>query len=344
MTHVNSNGNDLTHIVLLAAVACVCVGASAAQAQQTASAATTPPATASASKPAAARTPALAPGQETFASAEQAADSLIAAAGDFNQSALMEIFGPAAENLVFSGEPAQDHEHAAAFVAKAKEKKLVSVDPKTGSRAFLLVGSDEWPFPVPIVKTGTKWFFDTKAGQQELLYRRIGENELDAIAICHGYVDAQYDYAFRKRQAYQVSQFAQKIISTPGTQDGLAWQNSDGSWDGPVGEKVAKALDQGYDVKLSPYHGYYFKILKGQGPDAPLGRLDYVVKDVMIGGFALIATPAEYGITGIRSFIVSQDGVVYEKDLGRSSVDQFKKTDLFNPDNTWDPVSDDDTN
>jgi hypothetical protein len=336
MKHIDSKRNGLTNIVLLAA-ACACMSIPAAWAQQPAPAAKPAASTAPAAKPSGG-TSSLAPGQKTFASAQQAADALVAAANDFNQNALVEIFGPSAENLVFSGEPVQDREHAEAFAAKAKEKTAVSLDSKTGSRAFVVVGADEWPFPVPIVKTGSKWFFDTKAGQQELLYRRIGENELDAISICHGYVDAQYDYAFRKRQAYEPSQFAQKIISTPGTQDGLAWQNADGTWDGPVGEKVAMAITQGYNTKMSPYHGYYFKILKGQGPDAPLGQLDYVVKDIMIGGFALVAVPAEYRVTGARSFIVSQDGVVYEKDLGPSTLDQFKAMERFNPDDSWDPV------
>jgi Protein of unknown function (DUF2950) len=333
MRHIDSNKSGVRLIVLLAAVGCV----GAASAQQPApklAAATSAPAKASVS---------AAPGQTTFATPEQAVDTLIAAADKFDQATLIGIFGPDGKDIVFSGEIAVDHKHAEDFVAKAREKKDVSVDPKNGNRAMLVVGSDDWPFPVPIVKSGSKWFFDTKAGKQELLYRRIGGNELDAISICRGYVEAQYDYAFRSREGYDVAQFAQRIISTPGTKDGLAWQNSDGTWEGPIGEKIAKAVGQGYDLG-DPYHGYYFKILKGQGPAAPLGQLDYVVKGVMIGGFALVASPAEYGITGSRSFIVSQDGVVYEKDLGPSSLDQFKKMELFNPDKTWDPVSDDDTN
>jgi hypothetical protein len=333
--------NRLTQIVLLAAVACACAAAPA-WSQQPAPAAKPSATKAPAAKPAAgASVPA--PGQKTFASADEAANALIAAASNFNQDAMVEIFGHAADKLIFSGELAQDREHAEAFAAKAKEKESVSADPKNKNRSFLTIGNDDWPFPVPIVKSGSKWFFDTKAGQKELLYRRVGSNELDAISICHGYVAAQYDYAFKKREGYTVAQFAQKIISTPGTQDGLAWQNSDGTWDGPVGEKVAKAITQGYDSKMSPYHGYYFKILKGQGAAAPLGKLDYVVKGAMIGGFALVAAPAEYRVSGVRTFIVSQDGVVYEKDLGPSTVEQFKSMELFNPDKSWDPVEDDDS-
>jgi Protein of unknown function (DUF2950) len=283
--------------------------------------------------------PAAATSQQTFDNPQQAADSLIEAADKFDQAALIHIFGPGGEDIVFTGEITQDRKHASDFVKQAREKKSVSVDPKSSNRAFLLVGNENWPFPVPIVKTGDRWAFDARAGRQELLYRRIGANELDAIALCHGYVEAQYDYAYRKRPEYAVNQFAQRIISTPGTQDGLAWQNSDGTWGGPVGEKIAKSIEQGYNLESEPYHGYFFKILKGQGPAAPHGQLDYVVKGVMIGGFALVATPAEYAVTGVRSFIVSQDGVVYEKDLGPASLDSFKTMELFNPDNSWNPVA-----
>ena len=189
-----------------------------------------------------------------------------------------------------------------------------------------------------MVKQGDKWLFDAKAGRQELLHRRVGSNELDAIDICRGYVEAQHDYAFQKRDGYDVNQYAQRIVSTPGKQDGLAWQNPDGSWGGPVGEKIAHAIEQGYTTGAEPYHGYFFKILRGQGPAAPLGEMDYVVKDVMIGGFALVAAPAEYGVTGVKSFIVSQDGVVYEKDFGLETLSEFIKMERFNPDKSWTPV------
>jgi hypothetical protein len=212
------------------------------------------------------------------------------------------------------------------------------VDPKSANRAFLLVGNEDWPFPVPIVKLGAKWAFDAKAGRQELLYRRIGSNELDAIDICHGYVEAQYDYALQPREGYNVNQYAQRIISTSGKQDGLAWQNPDGSWGGPIGEKIARVIEQGYSPGAEPYHGYFFKILKGQGPAAPLGQMDYVVKGIMIGGFALVAAPAEYGESGLKTFIVSQDGVVYQKDLGQATLNEFTKIELFNPDLSWKPV------
>lgn len=276
----------------------------------------------------------------TFSTPEQAAKALVDAADRFDTPTLIKIFGPEGDDIVFSGEVAQDRQRAADFAAEAHEKMTVSVDPKSGKRAFMLVGNEEWPFPVPLVKVGDKWHFDSAAGQQELLYRRIGANELDAIQICNGYVDAQEEYALQPRPEYEVNQYAQRIISSPGKQDGLAWQNADGTWGGPIGENIAKAIAQGYSSKEDPYHGYFFKILKGQGPDAPLGQMDYVIKGVMIGGFALVAAPAEYRVTGVKTFIVSNDGVVYEKDLGPDTMDSFQKMELFNPDKTWSPVED----
>jgi Protein of unknown function (DUF2950) len=297
----------------------------------------------SAQQSAAEKPAAVAPaaGARTFDTPQQAADALVAAADKFDVAALVQIFGPGGDDIVLSGEYPQDQKRAADFAAEAHEKKSVSVDPKSGSRAFLLVGNEDWPFPVPIVKRGDKWTFDAKAGRQELFYRRIGADELDAIEICHGYVEAQNDYAYQKREGYDVNQYAQRIISTPGKQDGLAWQNADGTWGGPIGEKIARAIEQGYTPSSDPYHGYFFKVLKGQGPNAPLGEMDFMVKGVMIGGFALVAAPAEYGQTGLKTFIVSHDGVVYEKDFGPKTLQEFQKMELFNPDKSWTPVLED---
>ncbi len=273
-----------------------------------------------------------------FNTPQQAAHALIDAASNFDETVLVDIFGPDGEDVVFTGELPQDRRRASDFAAEAREKTSISVDPQSGNRAFVLVGNEGWPFPVPIVKSGSKWYFDSKAGKQEMLYRRIGANELSAIDICEGYVEAQDDFAFRKRNEYDVSQYAQNIIAPAGTKDGLAWQNSDGSWDGPIGEKIARAIQQGYNMTGEPYHGYYFKVLKGQGPAAPLGTMNYVVGGIMIGGFALVAAPAEYRVTGVKTFTVSNDGVVYEKDFGAASLDEFKKMEVFNPDNSWIPV------
>jgi hypothetical protein len=206
--------------------------------------------------------------------------------------------------------------------------------------AELTVGNDGWPLPIPIVNRNGKWYFDSKAGRQQILFRRIGENELSVIQICRGFVEAQQDYAATKHDGSKVSQYAQRIISTPGKQDGLAWQNADGTWGGPVGEVAAKALQEGYTAS-QPYHGYYFKVLKGQGPAAPLGNLDFVVGGVMIGGFALVATPAQYRVTGVKTFLVSHEGIVYEKDLGPSGLEIFKTMERYNPDKTWFAIGDD---
>jgi hypothetical protein len=324
------NINFPGHVCILSAVAWGCLSASPLFATQVSAAKTVPAASASS------------PEARAFNTPQQAADALVNAADNFDVGALEQIFGPGGDDIVLSGEVAQDRKHAADFAAQAREKKSVSVDPKNGNRAFLLVGNEDWPFPVPLVKRGEKWFFDSKAGRQELLYRRIGANELDAIEICHGYVEAQDDYAFRQRTVYDVNQYAQRIISTPGKQDGLAWQNADGTWGGPIGENIARAIEQGYTTTSQPYHGYFFKILKGQGPAAPLGEINFVVKGIMIGGFALVAAPAEYDVTGVRTFIVSQDGVVYEKDFGPTTLDEFKKMELFNPDKSWTPVLEED--
>jgi hypothetical protein len=278
------------------------------------------------------------PSVKTFDSPQRAADALVAAAETFDTQTLAQLFGPAFKEIVLTGEAGQDRQRATEFATKAREKMSVSVDSRSGARAFVLVGADDWPFPIPLVKRGARWSFDAAAGRQEMLYRRIGANELDAIQICRGYVDAQHEYALQKREGFDVNQYAQRIISTPGTQDGLAWKNADGTWGGPVGEEIARVIAQGYTNRTEPYHGYFFKVLKGQGPAAPLGQMDFVVNGVMIGGFALVAAPAKYDVSGVKTFLVSHDGVVYEKDLGPTTLDQFTKMERFNPDKSWTPV------
>jgi hypothetical protein len=262
---------------------------------------------------------------------------LIKAAEPYDLAALKQILGSDGHDIVVTGEPARDKEMATEFASKARAKMKVSVDERTKTRAFLLIGEEDWPFPVPIVKRGARWSFDSRAGRQELLLRRIGSNELDAIEICRGYVEAQHEYALLKRAGKGPNQYAQRILSTPQKQDGLVWRNADGTLGGPIAEPISRAIEQGYTA-TDPYHGYYFKILKGQGPAAPLGQLNFVIKGVMIGGFALIATPAQYGVTGIKTFMVSHDGVVYQKDLGPNTIAIAKKIELFNPDGTWMPV------
>jgi hypothetical protein len=280
------------------------------------------------------------PAQASFATPQLAAEALIQAAADYDVPALMGMFGPDGKNIVSSADAVRDKSNAASFAAEAREKTEVAIDAKNPNRAILSVGNEEWPLPIPIVKKTGKWYFDTKAGLQEILFRRIGANELDAITICRGYVEAQKDYAEAIHDNSGVNQYAQRIISTPGKQDGLAWQDPDGTWAGSVGDAAAKALDEGYAGKGKPFHGYYFKVLKGQGPAAPLGKLDYMIEGAMIGGFALVAVPADYRVTGVKTFMVDYNGVVYQKDLGPDSLNIVKKMELYNPDKTWHPTSD----
>jgi Protein of unknown function (DUF2950) len=282
------------------------------------------------------------PKQKEFDTAKQAADALIQVASNFDVAAAKEILGPDSEDIVSSEDPVQDKNRAAAFAEKAKEKTSIEIDKKDPNRATVVVGNDDFPLPIPIVKNKGKWSFDTKVGREEILNRRVGANELNAIEICRGFVEAQHEYAQEKHDDSKVNQYAQHILSTPGKHDGLAWKNADGTWEGPVGEEVGKALEEGYKAERgTPYHGYYFKVLKGQGPAAPMGEMDFVVGGAMIGGFALAAAPAEYRVTGVETFIVGPDGVVYEKDLGPDTLKTFQSMDRYNPDKTWKVTEDD---
>lgn len=280
------------------------------------------------------------PAQEAFNTPEEAAQAVIRAAGDYDVPALLKILGPDARDLVSSQDTIGDKNRSIAFAALAKEKQSIAPDPKNRTHATLVVGNDDWPFPIPLVQKNGKWYFDSKAGRQEILFRRIGENELTAIQICRGFVEAEKEYASEKHDGSALNQYAQRVISTPGKQDGLAWQNADGTWEGPVGEAIAKALAQGYAPGEPSFHGYYFKVLKGQGPAAPLGQMDFLVENVMIGGFALAAAPAQYRVTGVQTFIVSHDGIVYQKDLGPDTLNIFRAMDRYNPDKTWTPTDD----
>lgn len=287
-----------------------------------------------------AQSKAATPAQLTFATPQAAADALTKATGDYDVASLLQIFGADGKDFVESADEVQSKNRAQSFAELAKAKTEVKLDVSDPNVARIVVGDQDWPFPVPLVKKNGKWIFDSKAGRKEILYRRIGANELDAIQVCRGYVEAQKEYAQTVHDDSGVNQYAQKIISTPGRQDGLYWRNADGTSDGPIGEAVAKAIEEGYSSKSEPYHGYYFKILKGQGPAAPNGAIDYVIQGVMIGGFALIAAPAEYRVTGVKTFIVNQDGIVYQKDLGPNTLELAKQIDVYNPDKTW-QVTDD---
>jgi len=280
------------------------------------------------------------PAQETFATPKAAADALIQAAGNFDLTAMRKILGPDGEKLVASEDSVRDKNIAVEFAEEARQKNSVAIDPKEPGRAILIVGERNWPMPIPIVKRNGAWVFDTKAGSQEMLYRRIGANELDAIQTCRNYVRAQQEYTWTKHDGSDVNQYAQQIISSPGKSNGLVWRNPDGSLDGPIAAGAAEALAEGYSDKAKPYHGYYFKILKGQGPAAPLGKMDFVVEGAMIGGFALVAAPTEYRVTGVKTFIVSYQGIVYQKDLGPDTLKAFQSMELYNPDKTWQSTTD----
>ncbi len=282
------------------------------------------------------------PKQKEFDTPKEAADALVQVAANSDVAAAKEILGPDGEDLISSEDPVMDKNRAQEFAAKAKEKSSIEIDKKDRNRAILLVGNDDFPLPIPIVKRKGKWSFDTKVGREEILNRRVGANELNTIEICRGFVEAQHEYAMERHDGSKVNQYAQQILSTSGKHDGLAWQNPDGTWAGPVGEEVAKALAEGYSAQRgTPYHGYYFKVLKGQGPAAPGGEMDFMVGGAMIGGFALAAAPAEYRVTGVMTFIVGPDGVVYEKDLGPDTLKTFQSMDRYNPDKTWKVTEDD---
>jgi hypothetical protein len=269
-----------------------------------------------------------------FATPEEAAAAVVAAAEQFNVPELKAILGREGEALVSSKDTVADRNRATAFAAQAREHLRLEFD-STRTSAVLYVGAGDWPMPIPIVEEGGRWYFDAPSGAEEILRRRIGQNELDAITLCQGYVTAQREYAQVRHDGALVNQYAQHAISTPGKQDGLAWRAADGTWQGPVGEEVAGYISEGYSKRTQPFHGYYFKILKGQGPAAPLGAMDFVVEGAMIGGFALVAAPADYGVSGIQTFIVGWEGVVYQKDLGEKTLDVFRTMQLYNPDSTW---------
>ena len=277
-------------------------------------------------------------GPRTFATAQEAADALVAAAAAHDVPALDAIFGPDGKALASSGDEVQDRNDMTRFVESARVKLAIVPDPKDAGRATVAVGEDAWPFPVPIVRKGTTWSFAAKDGLREVLDRRVGQNELDAIQVCHGYVEAQKEYALEDRNGDGVHEYAQRVISTAGTRDGLVWKEADGPLGGPVSDGIARAISEGYADKTKPYHGYYFRVLKRQGKHAPLGAMEYVVRGKMIGGFALVAWPASYRVSGVKTFLVSHDGVVHEKDLGEDTAAIASKMEAYDPGPGWTAV------
>jgi hypothetical protein len=272
---------------------------------------------------------------QAFDTPQQAAEALIKAAQTDDVAAMLRIFGPDGKDIVASEDPVKDKTDVARFAERARAKVKVSFDLGDPKRAILVVGSDDWPLPVPIVESGGKWRFDAKEGRQEILARRIGGNELKAIAFLRGYVEAQHEYASELHDGSGILQYAQRSISTPGKHDGLSWWNADRTPGGPIGDEIAKALASGYTSKTEPYNGYYFRILTAQGPAARLGARNYIVNGAMIGGFAMVAWPAQYGVTGVQTFQVNNDGVVYQKDLGDDTEKIGSAIREFNPDEGW---------
>jgi hypothetical protein len=271
----------------------------------------------------------------TFSTPQQAADALVKAARADDVAAILGIFGPDGKDIVSSGDPVADRNNLSEFVKKAGQKMNVSYDLGDPKRAVLEVGDDDWPLPVPLVERDGRWLFDAKEGREEILARRIGGNELDAISLLRGYVEAQKEYASEQHDGSGMNQYAQKWISSPGKHDGLSWKNADGTTGGPIGEEIAKILAEGYTKKADPVNGYYFRTLTSQGPSARLGARNYIVDGMMIGGFAAIAWPANYGVTGVQTFMVNNDGDVYQKDLGPDTGKIAPEIKAFNPDEGW---------
>jgi hypothetical protein len=275
----------------------------------------------------------------TFATPEEARDALVQAAKS-GLDAVRTLFGPGAADVVRTGDDVQDKIVLERFNRLAAEKAQLEPDPMNPDRISLALGVVEWPFAIPLVRKNGRWFFDIKEGKAEIRRRVIGGNELDAIQVCRGFVEAQQIYARTDWQGAGVLQYARKIFSAPGKKDGLYWPGDDS----PVAEAFARAVAEGYTQGSTPkpFHGYYFKMLMRQGPAAIGGEMEYLVHSLMIGGYALIAWPADYGVSGIKTFIVNQDGVVYEKDLGPQTSPLAKAITRFNPDKSWDVVPDDD--
>jgi len=274
--------------------------------------------------------------QQTFDSAEAAAQAVIDAAEQHDSAKLMAILGPGARDILTSGKSAQDQSEQSEFARLARSKHRLEISSMNPNRAILAIGDEDWPFPVPIVRKNGKWGFDASQAAVEMRARRIGTHELDAIEICYGYIDAQRKFASEDRDHDGTLEYAPHLMATAGKNDGLYWE---GSGEPLIPKALAQAAWEGAQKGTAkPYHGYYFRILRGQGPDAPGGEHTYVVKQELIGGFGLVAWPAEYGVSGIHTFIVNQDGIVYEKDIAPAAGQAAPVITRYNPDKTWKQV------
>ena len=275
--------------------------------------------------------------QQSFKTPEEAVDALVSAAKSQDRKDVLNVLGPDAADIVSSGDEVADRSDRDRVIEAYDAKHQVVME--GADKAVLVLGNQDWPFPIPLVRKDGTWRFDTAAGREEVLFRRIGRNELSAIQAILAYVDAQHEYAEKGIGGNGV--YAQRIVSRPGTKDGLYWPAQSGEEESPLGDFAASAAADGYRAgqQRIPYHGYYYKVLTTQGPSAPGGALDYVVRGKMIGGFALVAYPAQYGNSGVMTFLVNHQGIIYEKDLGPQTADIAAGMTAFNPDSTWQRVS-----
>ena len=276
--------------------------------------------------------------QHAYATPDDAVGALVDFAKTGDQRAALVIFGPSGEDIVSSGDKVADDALRAKFLNWYDAKHQIRAD--SADKATLIVGEEDFPFPVPLVRKGGKWMFDTGAGLEEILDRRIGQNELDAMETCLAYTDAQEEYASKDRTGAGAGVYAQRFVSDPGKKNGLYWPTANGEEESPLGGLFAEASQEGYHVGggRAPYHGYYYKILTKQGPNAPGGAVDYVVNGQMIGGYGLVAYPAEYRNSGVMTFIVNFDGDIYQKDLGPNTAALAERISSFDPDASWKKV------
>ena len=277
--------------------------------------------------------------QRSFPSAEEAVKAAVAAARSNDDKELLAIFGTQAKEILFSGDAVADKQRRGQFLAAYDERNRLATE---GENTILIIGKQDWPFPIPLVKRGEAWVFDTEKGKEEILNRRIGENELFTIQALLAVVDAQREYAMKDRDKNALLEYAQKFASDPGKKNGLYWEAKQGEPQSPLGPIMIRARSEGYQGKPSatpsPYHGYYYKILTAQGKDAPGGAYSYLVKGKMIGGFAVVAYPAEYGNSGVMTFIVNHEGKVFQKNLGQNTASITRSMKEYNPDSTWTEV------
>jgi hypothetical protein len=288
---------------------------------------------------AAAAEPTGQPKQTAFTSPDDAMKGLVAALRTGNTKAVETILGPGSRQLLTSGDATADNNAREQFLAAYDEGSKTDKD--ENDNVIFEVGKDEWPFPIPVVMADGRWRFDSKAGAQEIINRRIGANELNTINVCLAYVDAQREYASVDRNHDGYLEYAQKFMSSPEKRDGLYWPAPIGEEDSPMGPLLVTAQAKGYrftEGKPTPYYGYYYRILTAQGSDAPGGAMDYVIRGHMIGGFALVAYPASYGSSGVMTFIVNYEGDVYQKNLGPKTTEIAEKMKLYDPDSSWTKV------